>query len=217
MTRALAMAVVALGAGCGFDPSGLAPGGDGAVVDGEPTDGRDPIDAPSDGRDPIDASIDAAIDAPPFTCPGGYQVLGTGIYRHETTARTWLEAYADCNDDDMSSGGGGHTHLVVLSGEVERTGVRSIFPGPKLWIGLSDRVTTSTWLWVTLEPTGTYPPGSGTPPWKSGQPNHGGGGAEHCVQMDAAGLFDDQQCDSDTEEYICECDGFAAVDSQSSP
>jgi hypothetical protein len=177
--------VVTVLAGCGFAPRGGEKGGD---VDGG------------------DASVDASVDVAGDGCPASYVAVGGGRYRLVREPATWMAALADCADDD----GGApdrHTHLVVFADDAERTRVRAAFAASELWIGLSDRVTTFDWLWVTGEDTGTYPPASG-PPWRNGQPTNGAGGLQDCVAMDAAGAWDDRICDDGNAEYLCECDAF---------
>lgn len=172
--------------GCGFEPRGG--GGDDDAVD--------------DGG----AIADADVDGASATCPPDYTTIDGGQYRVVREAATWMAALADCADDD-----GGtlaqHTHLVVLSDDDELARVVAAFPANELWIGVSDRVTTFDWLWVTRENTGPYPPASG-PPWKNGQPTNGSGGLQDCVAMDGGGEWDDRICDDGTAEYLCECDAF---------
>lgn len=158
------------------------------------------------------ATTDMASDVATDTaaeCPGDYATFPAGRYRHVTTVATWEDARDDCANDGAS------THLVVFANVAELDAVALLF-GQKIWIGLSDRVTTGTYQWVTLEATGGFPPATG-PPWKGGQPNDGGGGTEDCVEMDAAGLWDDRPCDNDTNQYVCECDAFPDVPAQSDP
>lgn len=197
-------------AACAFQPRGDGPDA------GEAGDGTADDAAADASAADAPGAPDADTDGATATCPPGYEVRGTGTYRHVAQVATWNAARADCADDDDGGGYSGRTHLVVLSGDVERLGVRAAYAGPKLWLGLSDRVTTFEWRWVTLETVNGYPPGSG-PPWKGGQPNDGGGGDEDCVIMEADGAWDDRRCDSDTEAYVCECDAHDEVASQSDP
>lgn len=152
--------------------------------------------------------LDTAIDMS-SACPAGYSATATGTYRHVTTVSTWDAARADCADDGSS------THLVVFANLAENEAVSLLF-GVKLWIGLSDRVSTGVYRWVTLEDTLAFPPASG-PPWKGGQPNDGGGDIEDCALMETSGLWDDRPCNNDTNEYVCECDAFSESAAQSDP
>jgi hypothetical protein len=185
VARILALFVLgALGAGCGFDPAG------------------ETSDRPADARD-IDAGVDAGVAA----CPSSYVALATGRYRYVTKPATWVDALADCADD-LDALSPVHTHLAVFATDEERAQFRTTYEDGFVWIGLSDRVTTFDWLWVTAEDTGAYPPASG-PPWKSGQPSNGDGGRQDCVVMETSGLWDDRICDDGTYAYVCECDAYA--------
>jgi hypothetical protein len=181
----LALLVVCVGgAGCGFDPAG------------EKSDTLEDALA-------VDAGVDADRDA----CPSSYAAVAGGRYRYVATATTWLEALADCADD-LDSTSTMHTHLAVLATDDERSQLRSAYGEGFVWIGLSDRVATFDWKWVTGEDTGAYPPASGAP-WKEGQPTNGDGGRQDCVVMETSGLWDDRICDYGTYAYVCECDAYA--------
>jgi hypothetical protein len=192
---ALLVAPIA-GVGCGFDASR-----EGAPVDSQ-------TDTP-----PSDIPIDVPIDASTRECPVDFVATAGGRYRHVTTAASWDDARTSCRNqtNELTPS----IHLVVFSNDEERAAVRTAFPGFKTWIGLSDRVMTNVWRWVTAENTGAYPPATGLP-WKGGQPNDGGGGDEDCVVMESGGELDDRPC-TDTEEFLCECDAFPEVASQSDP
>jgi hypothetical protein len=178
----LALFVVCVGgASCGFDPAG------------------EKNDTSEDAR-----AVDASVDADPAACPSNYVELMGGRYRYVATPATWEDALADCADD-LDGAGALHTHLVVLATDEERSQLRTTYEEGFVWIGLSDRVSTFDWLWVTAEAIGTYPPPSG-PPWKSGQPTNGDGGRQDCVVMETSGLWDDRVCDDGTYAYVCECD-----------
>jgi len=183
-----AIVVVVLG-GCAFRPDGA---GDAQRPD-DPTDG---------------GGIDATDDAPgPASCPPGYTTAGAGTYRLVEHGGTWDDARADCADDTTGGTFTHHTHLVVLSHDGERAAIRAAFAPSRLWLGVSDRVTTFAWRWVTAEDTGGYPPGNG-PPWRVGQPTNGDMGRQDCVVMDEQGQWDDRPCNSDEHAYVCECDPF---------
>ena len=163
------------------------------------------------GRIPGD-SADAGRDGVlPIQCPADYAATVTaGIYRVVDTPTTWNAARADCHDD------GPTTHLVVLSGDDERIAVRALRATGDEWLGVSDRVNTGVWRWVTNEDTHGYPPNSGKP-WKPGKPDDGDGGTQDCVEMQMNGDWDDKRCDSDTNAYVCECDTYAEDPAQSDP
>lgn len=158
---------------------------------------------------PDAAPADAIL---PIACPTGYDATVTaGIYRVVALPATWDAARADCRKD------GPTTHLVVLGDDVERVAVRALITGD-LWLGVTDRVTTGTWRWVTAEDTHGYPPNTvGTPPWKAGKPDNGDDGAQDCAEMQDSGLWDDKRCINEENAYVCECDGNAEVAAQSDP
>ncbi|MBZ0236701.1 MAG: C-type lectin domain-containing protein [Deltaproteobacteria bacterium] len=185
--RSSAIVVIGLG-GCAFRPDGAIDAGDVGV----------PIDGRGSGDD------DAAEAA---SCPPGYVAGTAGVYRLVEGGATWDAARADCADDAAGGAFTLHTHLVVLASDAERESIRSDFGGPRLWLGVSDRVTTFAWRWVTAEEIEAYPPGSG-PPWRVGQPTNGDSGAQDCVVMEENGLWDDRPCNSDAYAYVCECDAF---------
>ena len=116
-----------------------------------------------------------------------------------------------CALDLANSTGPVYTHLAVLDDDSERV---ALLPyreqTAEYWIGLSDLVTTDSWLWVTSQPT-IYPPASGTPPWASGLPS--GMAGARCVALDGDptannGLLFNDFCPNVREPYICECDGY---------
>lgn len=166
----------------------------------------------------VDSVEDGGVDrdSASLKCPTDYESLAGAWYRYSATARTWNDARADCandgdNDDTLSP-----THLVVLAGDAERDAVRQRFPGEELWLGVSDRVETSVWRWVTREQIIGYPPSSG-PPWSGSEPNDGGGQEEDCVRMKADGAWEDKKCDMDMEAFVCECDSHHEASEQSDP
>jgi len=162
------------------------------------------LDAGTDGR-----SVDAYVQK---TCAQlGYtiQIAGsTTFYRGSGgVQKTWIAAEIDC-EDDSSLSNLVRTHLVVLSGDVEASNVYSgvLFsnaPGG-FWIGLSDRIVSQNFKWVTNEPTG-YPPAATGSPWASGQASNGAG--EDCVVDSSQVTMDDVPC-TENHYYACECDSF---------
>lgn len=171
---------------------------------GSPGDAEDEEPGPDAGSEPL------------LLCPAGYLDHPTGRYRRVTEVATWNAARTDCaNDDD--AGQLLPTHLIVLTSMIERDAVRALTGSNNLWIGLSDRVTTETWRWVTPELAIGAPLSPVGLPWKGGQPNNGAGGTEDCVEMQGNGELDDRQCDNDTNEYVCECDLHEEVASHSDP
>lgn len=146
------------------------------------------IDAPPPDADPF-----AAIE--PLCIAAGYTKDPTtgGYYRPVTnTARTWLNAQADCKDDVADA-----THLIVLSTTAEVTYMDTLLANDA-WIGLSDRAAEGTFVTVTGETDDQRP-------FRPGEPNNGDGG-EDCVVMRGNGGLDDVPCGNGFR-YICECDG----------
>ena len=200
---ALIVAMGALGA-CAFQPAGGAAGGGGDDVGGD--DGDD------DGSD-VDAGVAPEPDAPadpvtPLVCPTGYAPIGGSRtrYRVVETSVTWAVAAADCNDDDDAlAGASGHTHLVVVGDQHEKSALTNQFSG-NTWVGLSDAAVEGTFAWVTDEPTGGFPIVGQQPPWDAGDPD--GGRGENCVRFKNSFDFEDKRCD-EANSYVCECDPFA--------
>jgi hypothetical protein len=161
--------------------------------------------------------VDALPDSPPDayvqkTCTQlGYatQISGsTTFYRNSGgIQKTWIAAELDC-EDDSSISNLVRTHLVVLSSDVEASNVYSgvLFsaaPGG-FWIGLTDRIASGNFKWVTSEPTG-YPPAATGSPWAPGQSSNGAG--EDCVVDSSQVTMDDVPC-TEPHYYACECDSF---------
>ncbi len=190
------VAILLLVSGCGFRIEG------GGVTTDSGTDSN--LDGPV-----IDGSVDS-LDGMIPSCPAGYgPVNGVGSYRPvESADKAWIDAADDCNDDDDNGTFLLHTHLVVLSSESERTmfSTASSVSG-NTWVGLSDRATEGSYVWVTNEPTGGYPVVGQQPPWDTDDPDNAGGG-EDCVRFKNSFVLEDKPC-GDTESYVCECDAFA--------
>ena len=161
----------------------------------------DVIDAPA-GGEPI--VIDAPTDTGPNACPSSYDrtiVATTTKYRLVSQPATWSTAAADCADD--LAGTPNKTHLVVITSDLELSQVSALNMNAAIWVGLSDRKTGGTYVWVTAEPT-SYPPATG-PPWNTNEPSSATG--HDCVEMQLADLAS-LMC-TDVRPYFCECDAFA--------
>lgn len=168
-------------------------------------------DAAVDGTRPADAMVDGVVaDAyVQKTCVElGYTITsGTSHYRSVgQTQATWTAAEQDC-EDDAAPANIFHTHLVVLSSDLEASNVYSMVVNSAgdYWVGLSDRVTANTFKWVTNEPTG-YPAANTGPPWATGEPS--GGAGEDCVRENSTINMYDTLCDNN-RYYACECDTYA--------
>jgi hypothetical protein len=173
-------------------------------------------DAAAGDSSSADAAGDAGADGPQRLCPATYDVMvGSSHYRFVDLHAKWPAAAAACASDLPAQGGPPYTHLVVLGDDTERTALLpERTPGNLYWIGLTDRVVTGSWRWVTAEPT-LYP-SLQSPPWSSGRPS--GLAGQDCVVLnytsgppDDGTLFDDVCTQVSTAQnfYICECDAYA--------
>lgn len=90
-----------------------------------------------------DAAPDADTDGPP-PCVAPYTQTPDGCFRVSTTFMTWLDAELDCEAD------GGH--LATVDTVAEHFTLHDLAAGAAVaetWLGISDRVTEGTFLWVT--------------------------------------------------------------------
>ena len=178
---------------------------DAAVTDGLIDTSAQAVDAAPDSR-PLDAFVQKGCSELGYAL----QVASsTTFYRNSGTAQgTWLEAELDC-EDDSTAPNLVRTHLVVLSSDVEASNVYSgvMFSNAPngFWVGLSDRVVSGNFKWVTDQPTG-YPPAATGSPWASGEPSNGAG--EDCVFDTAQVTMHDGPC-TEKRHYACECDVHA--------
>jgi hypothetical protein len=152
-----------------------------------------------------DGSVNDAASA---VCPTGYLAVSglANRYRVVVSPLTWLNAEQTCESD--SSSASLRTHLAVVTSDSERTTLSNTTGANEYWIGLSDRLTEGTYLWVSTETTPGYPPSSGGP-WGTGEPSVNGA-ATDCVELQSDSVsFAVRDCQI-AKRYICECDGFAA-------
>jgi hypothetical protein len=186
-----------LAGGCrqlfGIDDTSIA--GDG----GAPDDG--PGDAPA-----IDAfRADAPPDADPLAlCPANYDLVSPSgrRYRRNTDELDWIDAVVVCAADTPGNAAV-YTHLAVFATEEERAEFHQLLP-TTLWLGITERVTAGTWIWITDEPAGNYPPIT-SPPWTQGEPDGDG----ECGAIDENGGFEDRPCDGTGDiPSLCECDTY---------
>jgi hypothetical protein len=159
--------------------------------------------------------ISVPPDAPAL-CPAEYTITvpsSESQYRLAPTRTNWTAAMQDCVDDQIGPSSR-FTHLVVLGSGEEYTEIVAMAGGP-FWIGLTDRATIETFVWVTDEDTQGYPPATGEP-WGLNQPDNNGGG---CVDVEDTSSLDpgwhDRKCDGALVAYasFCECDPFPAIPS----
>lgn len=168
-------------------------------------------DAAVDGPGRSDGAVDSVV-ADAYVQKNcvqlGYTILiGASHYRGSgSTLASWTDAETDC-EDDAAPANLFHTHLVVLSSDVEASGVYTNVIGSagEFWIGLSDRVVSNNFKWVTNETTG-YPPNNSGPPWVTGEPS--GGAGEDCVRENTTVNMLDTVC-ATPHLYACECDMYA--------
>lgn len=181
-------------AGCSYAPSpAMLAGDDEPASDGPSNDGP-PSDGPGDGPPP---------DTAAFTCNASYtfEPTLTSSYRRVATATAWLPAEQNCEAD------GGH--LVVITSQAEEDHVIALAQGLDTWIGISDRATEASWIWVT-DTEFTYDD------FASGQP---GNNNNPTVDQDCGewGIgWHDDLC-STPNPFICECDGQPAIASRYTP
>ncbi len=137
----------------------------------------------------------------PLNCPAAF---GTGRYLHVPTPTFWPDAETACVLLDTEVGDGTYTHLAVLTDGVECGLAARGLPDLDVWVGLSDRATDDTFLWVTDELLATQPI-----PWGIGQPNSTSSRMQ-CATLDpGAAILDDSGCDTTPHPYLCECDVYA--------
>jgi hypothetical protein len=151
-----------------------------ALVTTTPTDA-----APADTTPrPPDAS---PPDADP--CPPSYVSTPFGCFRMVGDEETFVDAELACQND------GGH--LAVLGDPDENAFVTTLIAGRSVWIGLSDRASEGTFLWVTDAALAFDE-------WATGEPNNLWG--EDCTEYRADETWNDVWCDS-RRPYVCEIDG----------
>jgi len=70
--------------------------------------------------------------------------------------------------------------------------------GKKIWIGASDEANTHHWRWMDNHAPVNWSY------WKSGEPNNGRGGTEHCAQIRSGdGRWNDVPCRKFRDPFIC--------------
>jgi hypothetical protein len=205
VTLRLLVATIVLSSGCsaifGLEAPQRGVRDDAATFDDDA--GESPADAGADDAadgapvdtQPADAAVDAALQ-----CGVEFVTIGTlqSKYYYENKNVEWNAAEADCEARGA--------HLVVVGGEAERIAIGNAPGTGTFWIGLTDRATEGTYLWVTDEDTGTYP-GTTMPPWDIGQPV--AGTSANVTLQQSSGYW---QVTGGTiqREYLCECDGYVA-------
>lgn len=162
---------------------------DAAIDENTPRDG-----ARRDGDDDDDDDGDVGQDGSAITCPGSYSMLlgqsGSSRYRVVSNTTDWLAAEAACEAD-------GH-HLAIPDDNNELTAFYTALVAQNIWIGVTDRITETTYLRVTG--------GAATfLDWAPGQPD-----TDDCAYIDGLTTKLTMQSCGSGRRYICECDGVAA-------
>uniref|UniRef100_A0A3B3V380 CD209 antigen-like protein E n=1 Tax=Poecilia latipinna TaxID=48699 RepID=A0A3B3V380_9TELE len=129
------------------------------------------------------------------TCPAGWRMFSCSCYLLSASSGSWDEGRADCR----TRGG----DLVVINNDDEQTFL-STFTNKQTWIGLNDKETEGSWMWVDGTPLLTKY-------WATPQPDNGGGdprwGEEDCVHIRTYDnvLWNDLKC-SASFQWVCEKD-----------
>lgn len=160
-----------------------------------------------DGR-PIDIAVGSGVDAANITCPPNYNMDSITGSRYRNGAGAgfdFVSAARFCASDTDGLMVTGHTHLAVVSNEIEREVLAAY---SEYWIGITD-VTSAThvWTWVSTEPMPLDPSANDTMLWVSGEPNNLD--YEMCGYFEggAAGHLNNTSC-MDQRQYLCECDVY---------
>jgi hypothetical protein len=143
----------------------------------------------NEGCNGTDGDCDGVIDDGACPCP--VVTTSSRVWQVCSTLRAWSAAESACT-------GSGYTLAsITSSGEQNQLeDALGTFTVP-YWIGLNDVAVEGTYVW-TPSTALSYTN------WRSGEPNNGGGyGEEDCVEVEPAGLWDDQAC-TDLQPYVCE-------------
>lgn len=148
-----------------------------------------------DFRDAPDAAVPDA-PAGPEPCAATYtRMIGQSYYRFTATGTSWDIAERACEADGRGS------HLAVFDNALEMNMVEAIVNGVLIWVGVTDRVTDTSFLDVAGERPRFLPS------WQSPDPSFAGPG---CIQFNPSSrLIHDQDCSTQVA-YVCECDGIVA-------
>jgi len=204
--RVVVLSALCLVAGCDglFGLTHLrSPGDDDDASVSDTTGDSHTADAMTDGGRTPDAYVQKNCIELGYTS----QIGGSATHYRNSggVKRSWTAAEVDCQDD-AAPANNVHTHLVVLSDDVEASNVYSgvMFSpvGESFWIGLSDQITANNFKWVTDEVTG-YPAASMGAPWEVGEAS--GGAGEDCVVDSPMIKMSDVPC-AVQHLYACECD-----------
>lgn len=121
-------------------------------------------------------------------CPAGWVLNKGQCYYFQEQQKQWSFAKQSCKDQ------GGY--LVIINDADEQTFLNKRKKSVAYWIGLSDMQTESKFIWVDgSSPTYTH--------WYPREPNNADRG-EDCVSMERSGWWNDRECGSTTDGWICE-------------
>ncbi|XP_051815202.1 CD209 antigen-like protein A isoform X3 [Acanthochromis polyacanthus] len=127
------------------------------------------------------------------TCPAGWSMFSCSCYLLSEKSGSWDEGRKDCEERGAD--------LVVINSDEEQTFLSTLKKG-HTWIGLNDRQTEGTWMWVDGTPlTQSY--------WGENQPDNDGGskdyGEEDCAHLrnNEKARWNDISCTASLQ-WICE-------------
>ena len=152
-----------------------------------------PNDGEADGPSVTESVI---IDAA-ASCDSGWTLMPDGLRcaMADSDGRDWEQAELNCN----AYGG----NLVRIADSTDNDFVVDLYntvePSSVFFVGYTDSVTESVWLWTDSE-------SSSYTNWMSGEPDNARG-QEHCVAVDWTGEWRDDTCDGtygDTHGYVCQ-------------
>ncbi len=134
---------------------------------------------------------DTPRDTPVALCPASYTIAGDDgtRFRIDPMRSTWDVAEAACEADAADG------HLVTFHELEETTRVAAAAGNGAFWVGVSDRITEGTFLFVTGT-AATYLP------WQAGAPTAGG---PDCVSWTpTAQTYLDEDCTL-VRPHVCVC------------
>ena len=138
------------------------------------------------------------VPQPPDGC--SYKFYRNSIYLFCNMSKTWLEARDFCVTYGM--------HLVVIGDGMENDFIKGNISG-NVSIGLNDIDVEGHWKWVDGSELGYAN-------WNDGEPNNYRG-VEDCVEMYTDGRWNDNVCDREKRNFVCEKEGGVDADSDGVP
>nr|XP_020651942.1 low affinity immunoglobulin epsilon Fc receptor [Pogona vitticeps] len=121
-------------------------------------------------------------------CPEGWLLNKGHCYHFRTMSKHWSFAKTSCEEED--------SQLIIINDEEEQKFLDSQKNSKSYWIGLHDISSENKFIWVdNSSPSYTH--------WNPREPNNYGHG-EDCVEMTSSGFWNDRECGSTTDGWICE-------------